>query len=133
MFSSSLHFAVIIYSGVSLLKHYADYKGFGSILPVASEYLSFGVGSVSFILMPGTGSLINDASSGMWDKVNEVINAEENSTLIQQRFLFVTGKETAMTIWKITSVKRSFIFSTLGAILTYCILLDNLISTGQCS
>ncbi|KAF8785716.1 hypothetical protein HNY73_011228 [Argiope bruennichi] len=133
MFLSSLYFACNTYFGISLLIHYAAYIHFVNILPIVSACLLFSVGSFSFILMAGTGSLINEASSGICDKVNDVINSEQNPTPIQQRLLYATEKEMTMTVWKMTSIKRGFIFATEGTILTYSILLDNLTSIEHCS
>ncbi|GFT98426.1 uncharacterized protein NPIL_547491 [Nephila pilipes] len=128
MFSSSLFYACAMYFGITLILHSKDYTSSGSYLPLVSIWLVFVASYTAFVMMAAAGSLVYEASTDIWEKAQELMNTEQNPTFSQKRFLAITEKYLTLTAWRITPVKRSFILATLGTILTYCILLDNIVN-----
>ncbi|GIX98978.1 uncharacterized protein CEXT_753421 [Caerostris extrusa] len=125
MFISTLFNSCSLYVGITCLLHPGDYLSLGGISAVLAVWILFAISFTSFCDVK-TGSSIHELSSSTWDKVQQLIHAGEKLTSSQKRLLNVVEKDLTMTVWKVTSVKRSFILATLGTIVTYSILVDNL-------
>ncbi|GFY42320.1 hypothetical protein TNIN_233531 [Trichonephila inaurata madagascariensis] len=78
------------------------------------------------ILMTWTASKVaeasNDVSSAAWN----MPEGKENLISSQQRLITYLEKETNLTFWGITPMKRGFIFGVIGAIFTYVLMISTL-------
>ncbi|GIY65991.1 uncharacterized protein CDAR_454081 [Caerostris darwini] len=126
MFTSTLFNSCSLYVGITCLLHPGDYLSLGGISAMLAVWILFAISFTAFFVMSKTGSSIHELSSSIWDKVQQLIPAGQELTSSQKRLLSVVEKELTMTVWKVASVKRSFILATLGTVVTYSILVDNL-------
>ncbi|GFR00039.1 uncharacterized protein TNCT_637681 [Trichonephila clavata] len=123
VFISSVYNACTMYFALTLILHPEEYFDVTHILSVVSLFSS---NYLSYMGLTLSGSLLHEASEELWFKLHRALMPRSEITSLQQRFLNLLEKGLFLTIWKILPIKRSFILATLGTILTYCILLDNL-------
>ncbi|GFT38671.1 uncharacterized protein NPIL_229711 [Nephila pilipes] len=126
MFTTFLCYACVMYFCVLSMLHPQQYEAYTGIVALISIWILFVAYCLAFIAMTVTGSRIYEDSASIWIKTQELINTRHRLTFPQKRFLSVIEKNLAMTVWKITPVKRSFILAAVGTIFTYCVLLDYL-------
>ncbi|GIY65989.1 uncharacterized protein CDAR_454061 [Caerostris darwini] len=131
VFTSTLYHAGSAYFGITSLLHIDEFKTFAGWMALSAIWSSALGNFVPFLAMVVAGSSVHEASASVWDKAQEMINAGQELTPSQKRFLSVAEKELAMTVWQITPVKRSYILATMGTILTYCILLDSIVTNRK--
>lgn len=82
-----------------------------------------------FIIVTISACSVSEAYAEAWRKLKTIIvNSNMNLALRQQNSFLCIEKEAEFTLWKIMPINRSFILVTMGAILTYVLLFDNLIS-----
>lgn len=82
----------------------------------------------TFVIITISACSVSEAYAKVWTKLKTIIvNSELNFALRQQNCFLCIEKEAHFTLWKIMPINRSFILVTLGAIITYVLLFDNLI------
>ncbi|KAF8764553.1 hypothetical protein HNY73_022616 [Argiope bruennichi] len=73
-------------------------------------------------------SFLNETNAGFAIKARELMAFENSPTSAQRGLVSISELELSMTAWKMTSIRRSYIFLLLGTMLTYIIVLDGLSS-----
>lgn len=82
-----------------------------------------------FIIVTISACSVSEAYAEAWRKLKAIIvNSNMNFALRPQNSFLCIEKEAEFTLWKIMPINRSFILVTMGAIITYVLLFDNLIS-----
>ncbi|KAF8764851.1 hypothetical protein HNY73_022891 [Argiope bruennichi] len=123
MFLFCLFHAVTMHFCVTCLIHPSE---FAKLLIRASHWILFLGINFAFICMSGEASLIYEYNIKLGNMAQELMAKEPNPSVWQKNFVSIVDKEMSLSVWKITSVKRSFILVTLGTVLTYSILFDSL-------
>lgn len=128
MFCYTIFNSGTMYNALSLLLLHHDLKQPRLHLHVVLVLLHFTSTLVSFVIMAATAALVAEASAAVGERVREqgVMVETKCYCLCEKRFESYVKKEIYLTVWKIVPIRRSFIVGTLGAILTYVILFDNL-------
>ncbi|GFS53459.1 uncharacterized protein TNCV_4935391 [Trichonephila clavipes] len=123
MFSTTLFNACTMYLGIKSLLRSSE---FITIAQHISVWCLFTASYVSFIAMGTTASLVYEANANGLEKLKDAICNRFNVTRSQMRVLLIDANYVSLTVWNIVPIRRSFIFGTIGAILTYCVLIDSL-------
>lgn len=123
IFTSSLFNACIMYFGVTCFLHPEEYI---STFQSASIWFLVPASYIPFFAMTVSACFVHEASTGVYNKGQELLRFGRIPTFSQLRILYVTEKELTLTVWKIVPIKRNFLMAAMGTIFTYCILLDNL-------
>ncbi|GFY64383.1 uncharacterized protein TNIN_3791 [Trichonephila inaurata madagascariensis] len=80
----------------------------------------------SFIAMTSIASLVYEANMNALEILKELAFKKFSVTVSPKQFLLIEANQVSLTVWNIFPIRRNFIFGTLGAMFTYCILLDSL-------
>ncbi|GFS92542.1 uncharacterized protein NPIL_581231 [Nephila pilipes] len=85
----------------------------------------------SYLAATTSASMVAQASEEVGNLARARVKIEKNSyaLLAQQTFITVFDKAMHFTAWKIVPIKRSFIIGTMGIVITYVLLFDNLEKT----
>lgn len=82
-----------------------------------------------FVIITTSSCAVSEAYAEVWSQLKTlIVNLDVDFAQRQQHFFLYIEKEAHFTLWKIMPINRSFILGTFGAIITYVLLLDNLIS-----
>ncbi|GFT42721.1 uncharacterized protein NPIL_122191 [Nephila pilipes] len=127
VFVSSIYNASVVYFGLTAALHHEEYIDGFQIMSVCSIFTA---NFVAYIGLTLSASLVHESSEDLLQKAYEVLNFRNDINSIQQRFLSSLEKDLFLTVWRIVPIKRSFIFTTMGTIFTYCIILDSLRPTA---
>ncbi|GFU12734.1 uncharacterized protein NPIL_332121 [Nephila pilipes] len=123
VFLSSISNACTMHFGLTIILHPEEYFAPIQMTTVcclfASNYLAY----IGLIL---SGSLLYEASKDLWRKMDEALISRPQMSNLQQRLLSLLERGLFLTVWKIVPITRTFIFSSIGTVFSYCILLDNL-------
>ncbi|GFT67706.1 uncharacterized protein NPIL_614821 [Nephila pilipes] len=123
MFTSTVFNAIPMYFGVTKLLRPMDFAMDSETISVWSLFIaSYG----AFISMAATGSLVCETNTKILDQLKGMANSRSALMPFQNDMLSLDAKKGSLTIWNIVPVTRGFIFSILGTIFTYCILLDGM-------
>ncbi|GBM93200.1 hypothetical protein AVEN_93756-1 [Araneus ventricosus] len=112
-----------IYLCVTSLLPQDEYVG---SLRQASHWILFIGINFAFICLSREASLIYEHNAKIGSMARELMIIEPNPSIWQKKFVFIAEKELSLSVWKMTAVKRSFMFATLGTVLTYSILIHSL-------
>ncbi|GFQ65852.1 uncharacterized protein TNCT_240581 [Trichonephila clavata] len=123
MFTSTIFNAIPMYFGITKLLRPRDFAMDSETLSVWSLFIaSYG----TFIAMAASGSLVCETNVLTMDLLKGIVNNRSDLTPSLNDVPFHDTKVESLTVWNIVTVNRSFIFSILGTIFTYCILLDGM-------
>ncbi|GFY73743.1 uncharacterized protein TNIN_475541 [Trichonephila inaurata madagascariensis] len=123
MFTSTIFNAIPMYFGITKLLRPRDFAMDSETLSVWSLFIaSYG----AFIAMAASGSLVGEANAKLMNYLKGMARIRSDLTPFQNDVSFLNTKNAFLTVWNIVPVTRSFIFSILGTIFTYCILLDGM-------
>lgn len=124
MFESFIYTSVYMYYNlITLLTNYSD-RNYDDII-VIIYVISF----VSFITKVECASRLNASSVLVKNESRDLKENNYKNVCDYIRFT-KTCKEINMTVWGFLNLKRSIIFGTLGAILSYSLLIKNLINVN---
>ncbi|GFQ88083.1 uncharacterized protein TNCT_296821 [Trichonephila clavata] len=123
MFTTTLFNACTMYLGIKSLLRSGEF-------PIIAQHISvwclFIASYLSFIAMGTMASLVFEANANGLEKLKDAICNRFNITRSQMRVLLTDANDVSLTVWNIVPIRRSFIFGTIGAILTYCVLIESL-------
>ncbi|GFS38622.1 uncharacterized protein TNIN_269391 [Trichonephila inaurata madagascariensis] len=123
MFTSTIFNAIPMYFGITKLLRPRDFAMDSETLSVWSLFIaSYG----AFIAMAASGSSVYETNVKSMDQLKGIVNNRSDLTPSPNDVSFLDTKVESLTVWNIVPVNRSFIFSILGTIFTYCILLDGM-------
>ncbi|GFQ74218.1 hypothetical protein TNCT_279091 [Trichonephila clavata] len=77
--------------------------------------------------MTSSASMVAEASAEVGSIALTLPEDKEISTYNQQRLLILAEKGIVLTVWKITPIKRNFIFGIVGLLFTYALMFYSLI------
>lgn len=123
VFISFIFNAMLMFLGITILLYLNE----DSSLMITFLVLTFCfIMLLNFLIQVLYASLINDASLRVRDETKAIKNGNTQSDSSCLRFFLTCEDEISLTVWGITDMKRSFIFGTIGTILTYSLLVDSL-------
>ncbi|GIY78718.1 uncharacterized protein CDAR_116761 [Caerostris darwini] len=128
VFSSTVYNACAIYFVIVALIHPDEYF---DILQNVSIWCLFVASFVSYFSLVLSGSFVHEATEDLWLKAHEVLATKKDITSFQAQLLSIVDKKLHLTVWKTVPIKRSFILTMVGTVLTYCLLLDGLRSNDK--
>ncbi|GFT36662.1 hypothetical protein NPIL_503641 [Nephila pilipes] len=76
-------------------------------------------------------SMIPEASAEIGSVASAMPESTDKTNFSQQRFIAAAEKEITLTVWKITPIRRSFIFGITGVLLTYTLMFCTLNPAGK--
>ncbi|GFT03729.1 hypothetical protein NPIL_644701 [Nephila pilipes] len=79
-----------------------------------------------FIAMTTSASMVPEASAEVASIALTIPDDNERLTFKHLRFIMTMERELVLTVWKITPVKRNFIFGIAGILFTYTLMLYTL-------
>ncbi|GFR03055.1 uncharacterized protein TNCT_521451 [Trichonephila clavata] len=98
-----------------------------SILDIAYlTYYNFFTSFTLIILMMASAASVADASSEVSSMAVTMPEDKGRSNFNHQRFITLADKEITLTAWKITPIRRNFIFGIVGILLTYTLMFQKL-------
>lgn len=97
-----------------------------SIYLKCSFYLAFVICFTNFLAMVISASGVHQIFLEISDSARTCGGDSAEPAIVKLLFLRTIDKETAMTVWGIVRVEKSFIFVIFGTLLTYCILIYNM-------
>ncbi|GFT67693.1 uncharacterized protein NPIL_614761 [Nephila pilipes] len=115
-----------MYFGITIILRPEEYF---SIPQISSVWILLASNYIAYLGQTLSGSFLYEASEDLWFKVQEALISENEFSNLQQKLLSVLEKGLYLTVWKIVPIKRNFILASLGTVLTYCLLIDNLRSS----
>ncbi|GBN30243.1 hypothetical protein AVEN_51645-1 [Araneus ventricosus] len=123
LFVFCLFHSTTMYLCVTSLLPQDEYVG---SLRQASHWILFIGINFAFICLSREASLIYEHNAKIGSMARELMIIEPNPSIWQKKFVFIAEKELSLSVWKMTAVKRSFMFATLGTVLSYSILIHSL-------
>lgn len=111
----------------SMLRHSSYYTSCVTCIDRIDKYVSMGHAVIILLAVTISASLVHEA----YDKLRfEVRRSIEFSTNENLKFITYIDKEAYLTVYKIVQIRRSFIVGMLGGVVTYMLLLDNMLDIG---
>ncbi|GFS69847.1 uncharacterized protein NPIL_130891 [Nephila pilipes] len=89
-------------------------------------YYWFASNYALFIIMTASAASVADASEEVASAVLILPEVKGNSNWSQQKFFALVDKKITFTVWKITPIRRNFIFGVSGLIFTYSLMFHSL-------
>lgn len=115
--------ALMMYYGVVIILHSSENSlSQYSAIVYLSCLLSFG----NFLAQTVTAALVSEAFKQLRSYTKKMTEFDTKYKKSLKRLLQVTDEKIVMTVWGFVSMKRSTIFGTLGAILTYSLIIDGI-------
>ncbi|GFY52848.1 hypothetical protein TNIN_339061 [Trichonephila inaurata madagascariensis] len=74
------------------------------------------------MFMTGSASVIPEVSAEIGSKASAMPETTGKSTFNQQRFIASAEKDITLTVWRITPIRRNFIFGITGILFTYTLM-----------
>lgn len=71
-------------------------------------------------------SEMSDVASKLGSEAHMLPENTKNSPLTHLRFLLVVGKDVHLTVWKLFPLRKNYILTSIGTIITYFVLVDSL-------
>ncbi|GFQ74221.1 uncharacterized protein TNCT_279101 [Trichonephila clavata] len=87
----------------------------------STGYLFF-ISFTLFISMTGLASVVPEVSAEIGSIASAMPETVGKSTFSQQRFIGSAEKDITLTVWRITSIRRNFIFGIIGIFFTYTLM-----------
>ncbi|GFR23676.1 hypothetical protein TNCT_312211 [Trichonephila clavata] len=115
-------FCVMLLALYVFLQSFALDDLYGRLIVYFHAFIAFSV----LILMTWAASKVAEASNEVSSSAWNMPERKGNSISSQQRLIMYLEKETHLTLWGITPMKRSFIFGVVGAIFTYILMIYTL-------
>ncbi|GFQ82193.1 uncharacterized protein TNCT_186851 [Trichonephila clavata] len=123
MFTTSVFNVCTMYFSIMSVLRSAEFL---TIVQHVSVWCYFIASYASFIAMTVTASLVYEAHSNASDILRELTFKRFSATVSPKQIMLIETNQVSFTVWNIVPIRRSFIFGTLGAMFTYCVLLDSL-------
>ncbi|KAG8188124.1 hypothetical protein JTE90_029052 [Oedothorax gibbosus] len=97
-----------------------------NVLYVVSRVCAFSTRLLSFLAMTVSASLVAESFQEVGCSARNLLQFSDEPTYALKKFWRSAERDVSLTAWKIVPIRRSFIVGTVGALLTYVVLVDSL-------